>query len=223
MHHIVYKITNTVDGKYYIGVHTTDDIEDGYMGSGILIRQAIRKHGASNFRREILEICTTREHAFLRESFYASLEIVKDPLCYNLMTGGRIGSRVRKEREIFSTEATSAIIPEKYRFNKDFKYVFKVDEKGMNSWRNHFENLKNRKRKEMHSDFYEKCTELLINEFPRLLDAMTNLYNNTKTNKPAIKLMFKMGAKNLNECFYLSEERWGDNPELGKTIDYSNA
>ena len=50
----IYKITNLVNQKYYVGKHATDDIDDSYLGSGDLITKAVQKHGKDNFKKEIL-------------------------------------------------------------------------------------------------------------------------------------------------------------------------
>jgi hypothetical protein len=38
-----YKTINKINNKYYIGVHSTNDIKDGYLGSGVALKRAIRK------------------------------------------------------------------------------------------------------------------------------------------------------------------------------------
>ena len=59
--YIIYKITNQINGKYYIGRHATKDVNDSYMGSGIGIKNAINKHGVKNFTKEI--IATAKQQA----------------------------------------------------------------------------------------------------------------------------------------------------------------
>ena len=50
----VYQITNKINGKIYIGQHSTLDIEDGYFGSGRVLRLALKKYGKESFTKEVL-------------------------------------------------------------------------------------------------------------------------------------------------------------------------
>lgn len=84
MFYLIYKITNNINGKFYIGAHRTVDKNDGYMGSGKLISLAIQKYGIENFTKEILLECTSSKDMYAKEK-----ELVK--LCeqsYNLKEGG---------------------------------------------------------------------------------------------------------------------------------------
>lgn len=69
MNHYVYEITNLVNGKKYIGKRSCKcSIEyDNYMGSGTLLKKAFDKYGIENFRKEVLFICESEEHAYAKE------------------------------------------------------------------------------------------------------------------------------------------------------------
>lgn len=88
-HHLVYKVTNTINDKYYIGIHSTTDIDDGYMGSGTAIKKAIMKHGIENFKKEILFEPETRTQALLMEYMLVTKKVVDSEDSYNLIEGGK--------------------------------------------------------------------------------------------------------------------------------------
>jgi len=90
-YHFIYKTTNKLSGRYYIGMHSTNNLDDGYMGSGNRLRLAIRKHGKENFIREILEYCNTRDELRIQEAKVITLEEVAKEECMNLAVGGEGG------------------------------------------------------------------------------------------------------------------------------------
>ena len=84
----VYKTTHLDSSKYYIGVHETFDINDGYLGSGDLIVMAIAKYGKDRFKKEILFVFDNSEDAFIKEAELVTEVEVNDPTCYNMKEGG---------------------------------------------------------------------------------------------------------------------------------------
>lgn len=87
----IYQITNLTNNKIYIGVHKTDNINDGYMGSGKIITQAIKKYGINNFKKEILEYFDTYELALAKEQNIVTDEFLLRNDVYNLRRGGTGG------------------------------------------------------------------------------------------------------------------------------------
>ena len=88
MYYFIYKTTNKINGKYYIGMHKTDDLEDGYLGSGTYFSRALEKYGKENFEREILEYCNSDEEMHNAEARYITEDVVNDKKSYNLKLGG---------------------------------------------------------------------------------------------------------------------------------------
>lgn len=89
MHYIIYKITNQVNGKYYIGRHATKDVNDSYMGSGIGIKNAIKKYGLENFTKEIIATADSADALWNLEKEIVNKDVVKDVMSYNNAYGGK--------------------------------------------------------------------------------------------------------------------------------------
>jgi hypothetical protein len=84
MFYLVYKITNTINNKIYIGCHKTKDKNDNYFGSGKYLKNAIKKYGIENFTKDIIFEASSAEEMFEKEK-----ELVEiGPNSYNLKSGG---------------------------------------------------------------------------------------------------------------------------------------
>lgn len=90
-YHFIYKTTNLLNNKYYVGMHSTSNLKDGYMGSGKQLRYSIRKYGVQNFKLEILEWFDSREALVEREKELVNEDLLKDEMCLNLKPGGSGG------------------------------------------------------------------------------------------------------------------------------------
>lgn len=87
-YHYFYKITNTINNHFYYGIHSTNDLNDGYMGSGSRLKIAIKKYGIENFNKEIIKFFNNREELAKYEAEIVTESLVHDPNCYNMIVGG---------------------------------------------------------------------------------------------------------------------------------------
>jgi len=86
----IYKITNTINSKVYIGMTTKDS--DSYFGSGVIISKAIKKYGREHFIKEIIETCENIEQLQIRERYWISYyKSILNDSCYNVHEGGKGG------------------------------------------------------------------------------------------------------------------------------------
>lgn len=85
--HVIYKIMR-FDGMYYIGKHSTDNLDDAYLGSGTRISRSIAKYGVLAHTKIILEMLPSRAELNIREREIVNDELLRDPLCMNLKVGG---------------------------------------------------------------------------------------------------------------------------------------
>lgn len=100
----IYRITSLINGKTYIGQHKYKELNDSYMGSGTLIKRAIKKHGMLNFKKEILEFNIPNvELANDWEQMYILFERAKGKAEYNIANGGNgIGTISEETRKKMS-------------------------------------------------------------------------------------------------------------------------
>lgn len=91
MYYLIYKITNMINNKIYIGKHKTDDINDNYMGSGTMLKRAINKYGIENFEKEILFECSTEKEMNEKEKQIVNNNFISRSDTYNIKNGGEGG------------------------------------------------------------------------------------------------------------------------------------
>lgn len=87
-YHYIYKTTNNLSGRYYYGMHSTDNLDDGYLGSGSQLRRAINKHGKENFTIEIIKFCKDRDELKSKEKELVTIQEIAKKECMNLRVGG---------------------------------------------------------------------------------------------------------------------------------------
>lgn len=91
MYYYLYEIKNKLNGMVYVGIHKTKNIDDGYMGSGKAIINAIKKHGIENFEKIILANFDDEESMRLAEELYVNDDFLARSDVYNIVNGGGCG------------------------------------------------------------------------------------------------------------------------------------
>jgi len=121
--YILYKTTNLKNEKFYIGVHETFNLEDGYLGSGKRLKNSLYYHGKDNFKREVLEYFDNSKSMYIREQEIVNEELLKNPKCLNIGLGG-IGGFVNKKHMINCSNAGNK--RQKYLQENDNEWFDKI-------------------------------------------------------------------------------------------------
>jgi hypothetical protein len=147
MFYIIYKITNRINGKIYIGKHQTKNLNDGYMGSGKHIKRAISKYGIDNFKKEILFQFDNELEMNVKESELVTEEFCLSEDTYNLCPGGnggfgyinsnpeimakrdkyenKLAGRIAANEVLKAKYGTIAIVPLKLKTDEEFRSNFR--------------------------------------------------------------------------------------------------
>lgn len=110
MIYYVYEIKNLMNNKIYVGVHKSTSIEDDYMGSGTLIRTAIKKYGKENFSKRILFVFDNVKDALECERKIVNEEFINRMDTYNLVLGGNIAPTKTHTKSLISKITTETKI-----------------------------------------------------------------------------------------------------------------
>lgn len=107
MYFIIYKTTNVLTDEFYIGKHCTENLNDGYIGTGMTILKKIKQFGKQHFYRNILEFCNSYDELNEAEKRWLTEDVMNDPRCYNNQTGGDdefVQSSTTREKISFSNK-----------------------------------------------------------------------------------------------------------------------
>lgn len=183
---IIYKTTNLLNGKIYIGKDKKNN--PSYLGSGVLLKQSIKKYGKKNFVKEILEYCNSFDELNEKERYWISYYKSQDKLIgYNITDGGDgntlkwNGDKLTDEHKIKISESLKKSENfKKSRSSEEFKQKCSNWQKGkkrsaeylekFNDSRNKILEIKNKQKKDNLSKVLEK------NNF-NILETSKELYN----------------------------------------------
>lgn len=139
-YHFVYRTHNLINGKEYTGKHSTNDLNDGYYGSGPILKQAILKYGIENFAIEILSFHNSEYDALNEEARIVDEDYIQRDDTYNLTLGG-VGtfSHIDNRNKINVFDHDGSIIKiskDDHRWkSKELKSVIGYSNKGLSTYR----------------------------------------------------------------------------------------
>lgn len=119
--HFIYKTTCLVNGFYYYGMHSTNNLEDGYMGGGKRLSYSLRKYGKLNHKIDRLEFFHSREELAKREIEIVNENEIAKKECMNLILGGESFSSSKIHLDVSSRGGQAT----KKRLDSDLEFAEK--------------------------------------------------------------------------------------------------
>lgn len=126
MYYIIYETTNLINGKKYIGKHITDNLNDGYLGSGVYLKRAIKKYGKDNFKKDVLLYCESEEDMNNKENEMINNNMISGEDYYNLAYGGQGGIIVLRKNHPLYQETCDKISKSKLKKSNEISERVKL-------------------------------------------------------------------------------------------------
>lgn len=170
MHHYIYKIKQKNSDNIYIGIHSTSDLNDGYMGSGVNLKKLMSKLGKDFFEKEIISFHKTRQEALDKERDIVNKDFVMQPNVLNIALGGGGINICKEKRKQMIVINRKELKKHSKPFDPYYYYTIKIKN---NKFVIHTKHI--------------TIVQALANEVPRLLTTLSNWYNDNGLNKEANK------------------------------------
>ena len=203
MYYYLYEITNILNNKIYIGVHKTENLNDGYFGSGFAICEAIKKYGKKNFNKKILKFFQNEKEMFDNEAEIVNSSFIKEDSNYNLKEGG-VG--FTKESSALANEKRTILLKNDKVWKEE--YSKKLSESINNRFSSDFE--KNEYFEKIRNICKEKKAGFAYNEDIRKEMVKRSLSEEAKSKrlKTLKEIKHQQGSKNSNfgKCWIYNEE-----------------
>ncbi len=125
-YHIIYKVTNLINNKIYIGKHSTNDKNDSYLGGSDIINSEIRIFGRKNFKKEILHEVSSIEELNILERNIVNEDFIKRDDTYNKTIGGPSGGfYYSNSNNLNNLSDQYKKASEKLKMDPEFKNLFR--------------------------------------------------------------------------------------------------
>ena len=128
-YYTVYQITNILNDKIYIGFHSTNNLNDSYMGSGKAMQAAYKKYGKDKFAKKYIAIFDNKEDAELLESQIVNLDFINRKDTYNMSIGGNVCILYGESNGFFGKKHSKETLLKIRESLKDYKHTEETKEK----------------------------------------------------------------------------------------------
>jgi hypothetical protein len=229
----IYKITNLINSKIYIGKDTTSDPK--YFGSGILIRRSIQKYGLENFSKEVIDTADNKEELAGKEKYWISeYNSIDKNIGYNISKGGDGGDTIswNPNRDLINKKVSES----SFTKGKTYEEAYGI-EKSLEYKRKLSEALKKRKprekkekiikldgRKERWIDHYDNKEKNKDKLFKELLKEIreSGINDNIEKIEDFKKNRIKLGISSVEKFYQKFEEFETEIRKYYKGSEYNN-